>query len=67
MIFHTNHKHIYVYLDIKLNNTIIERVVNFNFLGLLISDNPKWICHIDHVPRKVSRAICIINAIKKHF
>ena len=66
MIFHANHKEV-VYPDLKINNTIIERVVNFNFLGLLISANAKWACHIDHVSRKVSRAIGIINAMKKTF
>ena len=33
--------------------------------GLLISDNGIWTCHNDHVSRKMSRAIGIINAMKK--
>ena len=66
MIFHTNHKNV-IYPDLNINNTTIERVVNFNFLRLLISANAKWTCHIDHVSRKVSRAIGIINAMKKTF
>ena len=35
VIFHTNHKQV-VYTDLKINNIIIERVVNFDFLRLLL-------------------------------
>ena len=44
-----------------INNTALERVSNFNFLGLLISSNTKWNCHIDHVYRKVSRTVGVLN------
>ena len=33
----------------------------------LISANVRWTCHIDQVSRKVSRAIGIINSMKKTF
>ena len=63
MILHINHQVVYI----KLHNTIIERVVNYNFLGLFISVNAKWTCYIDHVSRNVFRAIGIINVMKKRF
>ena len=40
--------------NLSMNNTVLERVVNFNFLELLISSNAKWNHLIDHVTRKVS-------------
>ena len=66
MFFHANHKEV-VYPDIKKSNTLTERVVNFNFLGILIGANAKCACHIDHVSRKVSRAIGITNSKEKKF
>ena len=31
-----------------MNGSIIDSVENFNFLGLVLSSNLKWNCHIDH-------------------
>lgn len=45
----------------------IERVTQFNFLGLILSSNLKWQCHIDYVARKVSRSIGVINTLKISF
>ena len=45
MIFHTNHKQV-INPDIKIIKTI-----HFNFLGLLISANAKWACHVISLKR----------------
>ena len=63
-MYNFSHKS-YVYLDLKINSTIIERVVNFVFLT--VDANAKWTCHIKHVFTKMSRAIGIIKAVKKTF
>ena len=39
---------IVAYPELKINNFIIDRVTEFNFLGLIISSNMKWKKHIDH-------------------
>ena len=53
--------------DRKITNCIIEKVVNFNYLGLLISTSDKLNCHIDHVSKKVSQVGGVINDMKKTF
>ena len=50
-----------------MNGSIIDSVENFNFLGLVLSSNLNWNCHIDHISRKISRAIGVINALKSTF
>ena len=39
--FHTAQR-IVAYPELKINNFIIDRVTEFNFLGLIISSNMKW-------------------------
>ena len=39
--FHTAQR-IVAYPELKMNNFIIDRVTEFNFLGLIISSNMKW-------------------------
>ena len=53
--FHTAQR-IVAYPELKINNFIIDRVTEFNFLGLIISSNMKWKKHIDHIlcPQKVT-------------
>ena len=50
-----------------MNGINIERVTQFNFLGLILSSNLKWQRHVDYVARKVSRSICVINTLKKYY
>ena len=47
MVFHTSQRLIEHPLLI-INNTEIERVSQFNFLGLIVSSNLKWHKHISH-------------------
>ena len=37
-----------IYLDLKINNIIIDRVADFNFLSLIISSDLKRHKHIEH-------------------
>ena len=39
-------------LSLKIENTNIERVTNFHFLGLTISDNLEWKTHVQKIANK---------------
>lgn len=51
---------------LKINDTIIERVNNFNFLGLIISEDLSWTQHKKTTGKKISRTIGTLNVLK-HF
>ena len=55
---------IVAYPELKINNIIIDRVTEFNFLGLIIYSNMKWKKHIDHIVLKVSKIIGIMYRLK---
>ena len=57
--FHTKQKRI-VYPDLKINTISIDRVSEFNFLGLIISSDLKWSRHIDYIGLKISKVIGIM-------
>ena len=51
-------------LSLKIENTNIERVTDFNCLGLTISDNLEWKNHVQKIANKCSRTIGILNKLK---
>ena len=61
--FHTAQKAV-IYLDLKINNIIIDRVAQFNFLCLIISSDLKWHKRIKHISLKISKVIGIMYRIK---
>ena len=50
-------------LSLKIENRNIERVTNFNVLGLTISDNLEWKTHVQKIANK-SRTTGILNKLK---
>ena len=63
MVFHTVKRKVqYPILTIK--NRVIERVKQFNFLGIILLYTLKWQEHIDHVSKKVSKAIGAMYLLK---
>ena len=52
------------YPDLQINGNKIERVTEFNFLGLVSQSNLSWNKHINHISLKVSNAIGIIHRLK---
>ena len=44
MVFHTLQKRV-IYPNLKLNNANIERVSQFNFLGVVLASTLKWDKH----------------------
>ena len=63
MVFHTRNKSVR-YLSLKINGKLIERVTQFNFLGLILESNMSWNLHINHIPLKISKAIGILYRLK---
>ncbi len=63
MIFHKPRKKINP-LQITIDDTIIERVQEFNFLGLTLNENLNWKDHINKISNKISSSIGILNKLK---
>ena len=53
-------------LKLKINESEIERVQEFNFLGLTIDEHMTWCSHIRKISNKISRVVGIMNRLK-HF
>ena len=61
-----------MYPDLKINTISIDRVSEFNFLGLIISSDLKWSKHIDHTGFKNIKSNwyyvrCKTNSVRRHF
>jgi len=65
MIFHTPQKKVKP-LKLFIENTTIDRVYEFNFLGLTINENLNWKNHINKIANKISKSMGILNKLK-HF
>ena len=66
MVFHTNQRRV-LYPNLYLNMMKIEKVTQFNFLGILLSSNLKWNKHTDHISKKISRAIGVMYRLKQMY
>ena len=68
MIFH-NYQKVIVENDIPhltLNGSVIERVTQFNFLGLTINENMNWKSHSSKIANKISRTLGVMNRLKRY-
>lgn len=63
MIFHKPQKKI-KQLHLTMNGSTIERVSEFDFLGLTLDENLNWKKHINKISNKISRCIGILNRLK---
>ena len=52
------------YPKLKINDSEIERVLEFNFLGLTINENLDWSSHCNKIAYKTSRTLGIMNRLK---
>ena len=52
------------YLKLRINNSEIERVQEFNFLGLTINEYLDWSSHCNNIAFKISRTLGIMNRLK---
>ena len=65
MIFHNPQKKVAA-PEIEINNTKIECVNNFNFLGIIIDKHLTWNNHIDKIVSKLSKITGIMNKLKEY-
>ena len=63
MVFRMRNK-VVSYPDLQINGNTLERVTQFNFLGLILHESLSWDKHINHISLKVSEAICILYRLK---
>ena len=64
MVFHMHRKHIEA-LAPKINIIIIEKVNEFNFLGVTLDTHLNWKKHSEHISNRCARIIGIINILKQ--
>ena len=66
MLFHFHQRDIsHIVPDLHINNHTLERVSEFNFLGLTIDENFTWNSHIQKISNKVSRALGVMSRLKR--
>ena len=63
MVFHMPQKR-FIAPRPQINTTIIEKVNEFNFLGLILDTHLNWKKHSENISNKCSRAIGILNRLK---
>ena len=65
MIFHYRQRRNIPTLHIRMNNVPIERVMQFDFLGLVISETLDWSHHIKKIAGKISKVLAVMSRIKR--
>ena len=63
MVFHTSNRSV-TYSVLQMDRRPIERVSQFNFLGLILRSNLAWSKHINHVSLKIFKTIGILYRLK---
>ena len=67
IIFHSQKKNINNKVpQIILNETPVERVVNFDFLGIFLNEHMTWTSHINKIANKIAKSIGILNKLKQY-
>ena len=66
MIFHKHQKQIKD-LNVCIDNTLIERVESFNYLGIMLNETLSWKSHIEMVGKKISKLIGILYRLRTFF
>lgn len=65
MVFHSEQRNVSL-PKLFIDETAIEYVQEFNFLGIMIDKNLKWKKHTDIVSKKISKTLGVITKLK-HF
>ena len=63
MVFHTNKINV-IYPNLKVNNSNIERVAQFIFLGVILHSHMTWNKHINHISMEIARSIGILYCLR---
>ena len=65
MLFRTSKKKVQTLLLLQMDNTIIDKVLDFNFLGIHFNEQLNWKSHIDKLSVKCCRILGILNRLKR--
>ena len=52
-------------LNIKIDNTYIDRVYEFNFIGISFNEQLNWQSHIKKISNRCSKIVDILNKLKQ--
>ena len=66
MIFHFPQRKLNININLKIEDTNIDRTSEFDFLGLRIQENLLWSAHITKIANKLSRVVGILKRIHKY-
>ena len=65
LMFSPKQKHV-AYPTVRLNEQTVEKVSEFDFLGIILNQHMTWESHVKKVGHKINRNIGLINKMK-HF
>ena len=51
---------------LMINNTLIEQVTEFNFLGLTVNEYMNWNSHTQKIVNKISRTLGVMKRLKRY-
>ena len=60
MLIHSSRKMVDGSLTLRINDSIVEQVRCYKFLGVVVNDTLTWVDHIDMVCKKVSRNLNLL-------
>ena len=63
MLYHSFNKRV-IYPKLKINNNNIDRITQFNFLGVILHERMSWKQHIEHIRLNIAKTIGIIYRLK---
>ena len=63
MVFHASNRAV-KYPNLKINNTDIEHVFEFNFLGVIFNSHMNWNTHINYIATKILKVVGILYRLK---
>ena len=55
------------YPTLSINGINIERVADFNFLGIQLSEDLKWNKHQNNISLKLTKTVCVLNLLKYEY
>ena len=65
-VFYTSLR-IVQYPSITINDTNVEVVDHFKFLGIMLNKHLKWTTHTDIIANKILKYIGVLNRLNIHF
>ena len=66
MAFHSAKKNVN-YPTLSINGINIERVADFNFLGIQLSEDLKWSKHQNNISLKLTKTVSVLNRLKYEY